>query len=64
MPLSGKDLVRLMKADGWILVRINGSHHIMGKDTDTLSIPVHGNKSLGKGLEKELLKKAGIKKKQ
>lgn len=61
MPLSGKDLVKLLKDAGWELGRIRGSHHIMTKRTKTLVIPVHGNESLGKGLERKILKQAGIK---
>ena len=33
-----------------------------GKQTISISIPIHGNRSLGKGLEKKLLKLAGVKK--
>jgi predicted RNA binding protein YcfA (HicA-like mRNA interferase family) len=63
MPLSGKELVKLYKKNGWILDRVKGSHHIMRnkKTGETMPIPVHGNKSLGKGLERSLLKKLGVK---
>lgn len=62
MPLSGKELVRLLITDGWELVRINGSHHILVKGTKRISVPVHGNHSLGRGLEQKLLKQTGVKK--
>ncbi|MBI4402614.1 MAG: type II toxin-antitoxin system HicA family toxin [Deltaproteobacteria bacterium] len=62
MPMSGKELVGLFKRMGWELVRINGSHHILAKGVVTITVPVHGNKALGKGLERKLLKQAGIKK--
>ena len=64
MPLSGKQLVKLFKSCGWEIDRINGSHHIMvnPKTNETVPIPVHANRSLGKGLEKVLLKKLNIKK--
>ncbi|MGK5081809.1 type II toxin-antitoxin system HicA family toxin [Bdellovibrionota bacterium FG-1] len=62
MPLSGKQLVRLLEENGWVLVRINGSHHILVKGPDSVSVPVHGNHSLGTGLERKILKKAGLKK--
>ena len=62
MPLSGKDLIRLLKQEGWELVRINGSHHILAKGDKTVVVPVHGNQSLGKGLESKILKQAGVKK--
>ena len=28
---SGKHLTRLLERHGWLLLRVNGSHHIMGK---------------------------------
>jgi predicted RNA binding protein YcfA (HicA-like mRNA interferase family) len=62
MPLSGKQLVKMLKKDGWTLERVNGSHHIMAKGNKTMTVPVHANKSLGKGIESKLLKQAGLKK--
>lgn len=62
MPLSGKQLVRLLEEHGWVLVRINGSHHILVKGQISVTVPVHGNRSLGKGLESKILKQAGLKK--
>jgi len=50
--MTGRELIRLLEKDGWILDRIKGSHHIMIKDNKTLSVPVHGSKDLGKGLFK------------
>ncbi|WP_390864303.1 type II toxin-antitoxin system HicA family toxin [Enterococcus hulanensis] len=34
MPLTGKEILKLAKKHGWIMVRINGSHHIMVKERD------------------------------
>ena len=62
VPQSGKQLVKLLKQEGWDLIRINGSHHILGKANKTVTVPVHGNQSLGKGLEQKILKEAGFKK--
>ena len=62
MPLSGKQLVKLLMENGWMLIRINGSHHILGNGGKTVTVPVHGNQSLGKGLEYKILKQAGVKK--
>ena len=62
MPISGKALVKLLKKAGWRLDRINGSHYIMVKGNKTATVPVHANRSLGKGLEAKLLKQTGIKK--
>ncbi len=54
--------MKLLKRERWELVRINGSHHIMGRGSKTVAVPVHGNQSLGKGLEQKIFKQAGLKK--
>jgi len=58
--MTGKDLIRRLKEHGWVLDRINGSHHIMIKDKQTLSVPVQGNRDLPAGLLNNLLKQAGL----
>lgn len=60
--MTGKELLRLLERNGWKLDRISGSHHIMVKESKTLSVPVHGNKDLGKGLLTKLMKAGGLKK--
>jgi len=62
MPLTGKDMVKLLKKNGWTKVKQEGSHHKMVKDNKSVVVPVHGNKDLGKGLEQKILKDAGLKK--
>ena len=59
---SGKEAKRVFELAGFIHVRTNGSHHILKKPghRGTLSVPIHGNKTLGKGLFQDLLKAAGL----
>jgi predicted RNA binding protein YcfA (HicA-like mRNA interferase family) len=59
---SGRDFARLVERHGWQLLRIQGSHHIYGKAGSTvrLSIPIHANKPLKKGLLRHLAKLAGV----
>lgn len=61
--MSGKDLCKLLKKNGWILKRISGSHHIFTKPgrKERISVPVHKNKDLKQGLLETLLKIAEIK---
>ena len=61
MPVSGREFCRLLKKDGWEFRRIRGSHHIYAKDEETIAVPVHGNKSLKKGILYGLAKDAGLK---
>jgi predicted RNA binding protein YcfA (HicA-like mRNA interferase family) len=60
--LSGKEFARLLESGGWALLRMRGSHHIYGKADSTarLSVPVHGNRPLKKGLQRHLMKIAGL----
>jgi predicted RNA binding protein YcfA (HicA-like mRNA interferase family) len=62
MPLSGKEMVKLFLRHSWLIDRIKGSHYIMVKNNITVTIPVHGNKSLPIGLERAILKQGEIKK--
>ena len=60
--LTGKEFCKILESHGWELKRINGSHHIYaktGKD-ERISVPVHGGKSLKRGLLNRLMKTAGI----
>jgi predicted RNA binding protein YcfA (HicA-like mRNA interferase family) len=59
--MSGKDLIKLLKEKSWQLERTEGSHHILINGERTLSVPVHGNKDLGKGLLHSLMKQGGLK---
>ena len=62
MPVSGRELCRLLERHGWSLLRIRGSHHVYGKPgvRVRLSVPVHGNQPLKRGLLTHLLKMAGL----
>jgi predicted RNA binding protein YcfA (HicA-like mRNA interferase family) len=58
--MSGKELAKLLEASGWTLLRIQGSHHIYGKEGNPsrISIPIHRNQDLKIGLLRSLLKTA------
>lgn len=57
--MKDKEVLSLLQKDGWKIVRINGSHYILEKNNQTVSLPVHG-KDMKKGLEIAILKKAGL----
>lgn len=60
--VSGKELCRLLEARGWVRKRITSSHHIYARSDSLarISVPVHGNKTLKVGLQRHLMKIAGI----
>ncbi|NLX72025.1 MAG: addiction module toxin, HicA family [Bacteroidales bacterium] len=49
--ISGKALLNLLEAIGFIVVRINGSHHRLKHPNGRITtVPVHKNQDLPKGL--------------
>ena len=60
--ISGKDFAKLLEKHGWVLLRVQGSHHIYGKAGSEIriSIPIHGNQSLKTGLLRHFMKIAGL----
>lgn len=59
--MNGKDIVSKLKAEGWQLDRINGSHHIMVKNGKAVPVPVHGGRDLGVGLISAIARQTGVK---
>ena len=61
MPMTPKEMIRLLKKNGFQIISQNGSH-VKKKNADTgkqTIIPYHG-KSMKKGLEQAILKQAGL----
>lgn len=58
--MKDKDLLQILKKNGWNLVRINGSHHVLQKDGKTVVVPLHG-KDVPVGLLNRILKETGLK---
>ena len=58
--MKGKELVKLLKENGWTVDRVKGSHHVMKKNGKTEIIPVH-NIDLPTGLANAILKRTGLK---
>jgi predicted RNA binding protein YcfA (HicA-like mRNA interferase family) len=61
--VKGSEFAKVLEKRGWKLLRVNGSHHIYGKDghIERISVPIHGNKPLKVGLLRHLMKIAGLK---
>ena len=60
--ISGKAFAKVLEQNGWVLLRIQGSHHIYGKlgVSDRISVPIHANQSLKTGLLRHFLKVARL----
>jgi mRNA interferase HicA len=57
------ELLRILMKDGWYIISQKGSHLKLGHHvkTNIIIFPNHGSQEVGKGLEKRILKDAGIK---
>lgn len=53
---TGKDMMRFLKMQGFILRRVTGSHHVMRKGDVQTVVPVHGNKDLKTGTLRGILR--------
>lgn len=60
--ISGKRFAQILESRDWMLVRVNGSHHVYTQSGNParISLPIHKNEDLKIGLLKHFMKVAGI----
>ena len=58
--MRDKDLLKLLKKEGWKVIRIQGSHHILQKGDQIETLPIHG-RDVPTGLLNKILKRTGLK---
>ncbi len=49
-------MVQFLERQGFTVVRIAGSHHIMRRGAEQTSVPVHGNQTLKIGTLRSILR--------
>jgi predicted RNA binding protein YcfA (HicA-like mRNA interferase family) len=55
--ISGKDFIKFLQTLGFIVVRINGSHHrLKHPDGRVTTVPVHKNEDIPKGLMHKIIR--------
>ena len=59
--MNGKQALKALQAQGFMLLRVSGSHHILGKGARKVTVPVHGSADLKIGTFKSIEKQAGVK---
>ena len=60
--MKSSELHRLIRKNGWIDIRQEGSHIIYEKKGyEATSVPFHGSKEAGKGIELKFKKAMGLK---
>ncbi len=62
MEMNSKELIKIVKADGWYFKNITGSHHhyLHPSKKGKVTIP-HPKKDIPKGTANSILKQAGLK---
>lgn len=58
--MTGKEVIAKLKAAGWTVSRVHGSHHILTKGGQAVPVPVHGSRDLGAGLIAAIARQTGV----
>jgi predicted RNA binding protein YcfA (HicA-like mRNA interferase family) len=58
--MNARQIIDILKSNGWTLDRIEGAHHIFVKEgRRPVPVPMHGSRDIG-NLAKRILKEAGV----
>jgi predicted RNA binding protein YcfA (HicA-like mRNA interferase family) len=58
--MSGREVVRVFEALGWEVVRQTGSHIIMTKEEELVTLSVPDHREVAKGTLRSLIRTAGL----
>ena len=59
--MNGKEVIKKLKANGWFVKRIRGSHHMMSDGSKAEHVAVHRGKDIPIGTLKSIEKLTGVK---
>ena len=59
--MNGHDIIKQLKAEGWAVLRQEGSHVRMGKGTARTTVPLHGKRDIKSGTLASIERETGIK---
>jgi len=59
--MHGKHIIKLLLAQGFTVLRVTGSHHILGNGVCKVTVPVHGTADVKLGTLKNIEKQSGVK---
>ena len=59
--MDGRTVIKILKQEGWHVLRTSGSHYRLGKGALRTTVPVHGKRDIGKGLLAEITRQTGVK---
>lgn len=60
--MTFREIKKILKANGWVLIRVSGSHHQYRKTgcPNSITVPNHNGRDLTIGVLKDLEKKTGL----
>jgi predicted RNA binding protein YcfA (HicA-like mRNA interferase family) len=60
--MRSSDIIRVLEADGWVLVRVTGSHHQFHHPTKGGTVTVqHPRRDVPVGTQKSIERQSGVK---
>lgn len=59
--MNGKQIIKSLEGNGFKVVRVSGSHHILSNGQRKVTVPVHGASDVKIGTLKSIEKQAGVK---
>ncbi len=58
--VSGKEMLRFLKREGFVGIRVRGSHHVLTRGETDAVVPVHGNRVMAVGTLRKILRDIGM----
>jgi len=59
--VNGKQIIRVLEQNGFKVIRVSGSHHILSNGQRKVTVPVHGTSDVKIGTLKSIEKQSGVK---
>jgi predicted RNA binding protein YcfA (HicA-like mRNA interferase family) len=59
--VTGDEILKLLKASGWLILRQQGSHVRLGKGTLRTTVPLHGKRDIKPGTLASIERQIGFK---
>ncbi|WP_269494315.1 type II toxin-antitoxin system HicA family toxin [Castellaniella sp. S9] len=58
--MKGKDIIKMLEAHGWAVLRQEGSHVRMGKGNARTTVPLHGARDVKAGTLANIQRQTGV----
>lgn len=60
--VSGRDMLRVLRRDGWTIRTVNGSHHqhVHPTKPGKVTVPVHGSRNLSIAVVRSIMTQASL----